>query len=233
MTAHELESSVRRCHCVVRDLTTKAMAVSGSWLACACFLVAMSKTQVKEVLGDCNDAHSTILESVLPSPHANEVIKSALSRTMWKSRNPNNPAQTMYLRNIPVQGIMTKDQLSTNFPSATSVLGPACYMQMQIYGRDLSNPLSPAVAATYAHIATHLYQSYSHLVITRAWSAKPATPTNHYIHKGGKGVGPVGLQELDGITAWPRPALPAKLLFAKTTSTSTKYVWRFGGGGTH
>eukprot|EP00884_Botryococcus_braunii_P015127 jgi/Botrbrau1/23615/Bobra.55_2s0010.1 len=172
------------------------MAVTGSWLACACFLVAMSKTQVKEVLGDCNDAHSTILESVLPSPHANEVIRSAALRTYWKIQNP---IAIMYLRNKSVQGIMTKDQLSTNFPSATSMLGPASYIQMQIYGRDLSYPLSPAVAATYAHIATHLYQSFSHLVITRAWSARPATPRNHYIHK--------GLQEL--MASLPGPPSPS------------------------
>eukprot|EP00884_Botryococcus_braunii_P015135 jgi/Botrbrau1/23622/Bobra.55_2s0014.2 len=165
------------------------MAVTGSWVACAYFLVAMSKTQVKEVLADCNDAHSTIMESVLDSPHANEVIQSAALRTYWKLPYVDS---LMYLRNMPVQGIMTKDQLATNFPSATSLLGPASYIQMQMYGRDLSYPLSPAVAATYAHIATHLYQSYSHLVITRAWSARPATPTNHYIHKGA-----------DGITAWP------------------------------
>eukprot|EP00884_Botryococcus_braunii_P015149 jgi/Botrbrau1/23635/Bobra.55_2s0022.1 len=139
------------------------------------------QTQVKEALGDCNDAHSTILESVLPSPYANEVIQSAVLRTYWKVRQPNYPAQTMYLRTIPVQDILTKDQLSTNFPSATSLLGPASYMQMQIYGRDLSYPLLPAVAATYAHIGTHTYQDYSHLVITRAWSARPAT-SNKPLH---------------------------------------------------
>eukprot|EP00884_Botryococcus_braunii_P015122 jgi/Botrbrau1/23610/Bobra.55_2s0006.3 len=171
------------------------MAFTGSWVACACLLVVMSKTQVKEVLGDCNDAHSTILESVLASPHANEVIQSAVFRTFWSV----SPTTTRYLRTIPVKGILSKDQLSVNFPSATSVLGPACYMQMQIYGRDLSYPMSPAVAATYAHIATNIYQGYSHLVITRAWSARPATPTNHYLQK--------GLQEL--MASLPGPPSPS------------------------
>eukprot|EP00884_Botryococcus_braunii_P001752 jgi/Botrbrau1/11578/Bobra.247_1s0001.3 len=187
------------------------MVVTGSWVAFACFLVVMSKTQVKEVLGDCNDAHSIILASIPASIHAPGVIYSTKLKSFWRTLDPTTMS---YLRTVSVQGIMTEDQLSTTFPAATSLLGPACYMQTQIYGRDLSYPMSSTVVATYAQIMIQTYQKHSHLVVTRAWSAKPATPTNHNIRK--------GLQEL--MASLPGPPSPSCTASFREDDFNTQHI---------
>lgn len=81
-------------------------------------------------------------------------------------------------------GLLTKEQLEKKFRSSASLIGPACIIQAQIHGRDLTYPLSPAVPAAFAHTLKHIHERFSHKNINRVWSSKSTASRYQRISKG-------------------------------------------------
>eukprot|EP00884_Botryococcus_braunii_P019703 jgi/Botrbrau1/6416/Bobra.49_1s0032.1 len=144
-------------------------------------LVFLSVTLVRQALGDCGNAQYTILDPIPPSSHSRGAIQSAVLRTMWKAWDPR-----AYLnwRNVPVKDLLGKEQLDALFPPGTKMMGPAYHILIDIYGRDLSLPMSAAVPATFAEVARYIEERLKGKVVTRTWTTTPVPAHQRQVHAG-------------------------------------------------
>eukprot|EP00884_Botryococcus_braunii_P004379 jgi/Botrbrau1/13942/Bobra.0193s0008.2 len=161
-------------------------------------LVILSITLVRQALGYCGNAQPTILDPIPVAPHSRGAVQSAVLRAMWKAYDP---MASLNLRHVPLKGLLGKEQLDALFAPGTKMIGPAYHILIDIYGRDLSLPMSPAVPATFADIARYIEERLSGKVVTRTWTTTPVPANQRQVH--------AGLEELRAsLPGLPSPSCP-------------------------